>query len=422
METLFRATDLELRFPLNMNVITADRTPIVMGLRDVLRAWLDHRHEVLLRRTNHRLAAIEKRLEILDGFLRVFLDLDRVIRIIREQDDAKTGLMRAFKLTDVQAEAILNMRLRSLRRLEEMEIKREHKALTKERTEIRALLGSEKLRWERIGTEIEETAQKFGGGALGKRRTDIAAPPAPVDVSAIVQVEREPITVILSEKGWVRAARGHIADGEGQKFKEGDKLRLLLPCETTDRLVLFATDGRVFTLRAADVPRGRGDGQPIRLMIDLANQDDIVAFFVWRDDARYLVAGQSGRGFIVKAADLVAEKRTGKQVLNVRDGERALLCVPAAGDHVAVVGENRKLLVFPLDQLPELARGTGVALQKYREGGLADAKVFAIADGLTWKSGERTRTETGLVDWLGERAQTGRMPPSGFPRSGRFSG
>ena len=422
METLFRATDLEVRFPLNMNVLTAERTPVVLGLRDVLRAWLDHRHVVLVRVTNHRLAAIEKRLEILDGFIRVYLDLDRVICIIREQDDAKAGLIKAFKLSDVQAEAILNMRLRSLRKLEEMEIKREHKALTKERRDIQALLGSDKLRWDNIATEIEEISKKFGGGALGKRRTDIAAPPAPVDVSNIVQVEREPITVILSEKGWVRAVRGHIADGEGQKFKEGDKLRQLLPCETTDRLVLFATDGRVFTLRAADVPRGRGDGQPIRLMIDLANQDEVVAFFVWRDDARFLVAGSSGRGFVVKSADLIAEKRTGKQVLNVREGERALLCVPAAGDHVAVVGENRRLLIFPLDQLPEMARGTGVALQKYREGGLADAKVFALADGLTWKSGERTRTENGLRDWLGERAQAGRLPPSGFPRSGRFSG
>jgi topoisomerase-4 subunit A len=422
METLFRATDLEVRFPLNMNVLTADRTPIVMGLHDVLRAWLDHRHEVLVRVTNHRLAAIEKRLEILDGFIRVFLDLDRVIRIIREQDDAKAGLIKAFKLSDVQAEAILNMRLRSLRKLEEMEIRREHKALAKERRDIQALLGDVKLRWDRIASEIEETAKKFGSGALGARRTEIAAAPAPVDVSTIVQVEREPITVILSEKGWVRAVRGHIADGEGQKFKEGDKLRQLLPCETTDRLVLFATDGRVFTLRAADVPRGRGDGQPIRLMIDLANQDEIVAFFVWRDGARYLVAGSSGRGFLIKSADLIAEKRTGKQVLNVREGERAVLCVPAAGDHVAVVGENRKLLVFPLDELPEMARGTGVALQKYREGGLADAKVFALAEGLTWKSGERTRTETGLRDWLGTRAQSGRLPPSGFPRSGRFSG
>jgi topoisomerase-4 subunit A len=421
METLFRATQLESRFPLNMNVLGADRTPRVMSLREVLRAWLDHRHEVLIRRSTHRLTSIEKRLEILDGFLKVFLNLDEVIRIIREEDDAKAGLIRVFKLTDVQAEAILNMRLRSLRRLEEMEIKREHKTLSKERKDIQALLKSEPLRWDNIAGQIKETREKFGGGALGKRRTEIAAAPAPVDVTSIITVEREPITVILSEKGWIRSVRGHIADGEGQKFKEGDKLRLLLPCETTDRLVLFATDGRVFTLRAADIPRGRGDGQPIRLMVDLANQDDVLAFFVWRDEVRFLVAGSGGRGFIVKSADLVAEKRTGKQVLNVREGERAVLCAPADGDHVAVVGENRKLLVFPLDQLPELSRGTGVALQKYAQGGLSDAKVFKLSEGLTWRSGDRTRTETALRDWLGERAQAGRLPPSGFPRTNKFS-
>jgi topoisomerase-4 subunit A len=388
----------------------------------VLRAWLDHRQEVLVRRSTHRLAAIERRLEILDGFLKVFLNLDEVIRIIREEDDAKAGLMRTFQLSDVQAEAILNMRLRSLRRLEEMEIRKEHKGLSKERKDLQALLGSEKLRWERISSEIADIGEKFGSGPLGDRRTEISGAPVAVDVTQIELVEREPITIILSEKGWIRAVRGHIADADGQKFKEGDKLRLLLPCETTDRLVLVATDGRVFTLRASEIPRGRGDGQPIRLMIDLANQDDLLAFFIWRDDARYLVAGSSGRGFVVKAADLVAEKRTGKQVLNLREGERALLCIPAIGDHVAVVGENRKMLVFPLDQLPELTRGTGVALQKYAQGGMADAKVFRLADGLTWRSGERTRTESGLREWLGERAQAGRLPPSGFPRSGKFSG
>jgi topoisomerase-4 subunit A len=422
METLFRATDLETRFPLNMNVLTADRTPLVLGLPAVLRAWLDHRHEVLVRRGKHRLDAIEKRLEILDGFLKVFLNLDEVIRIIREQDDAKAGLIRAFKLSENQAEAILNMRLRSLRRLEEIEIKKEHKNLSKERKDMQALLASEKLRWEKIAGEIEETREKFGAGPLGKRRTAISGPPAAVDVTALVQVEREQITIILSQKGWVRAVKGTLADGDGQKFKEGDALRLLLPCETTDRLVLFATDGRVFTLRAADIPRGRGDGQPIRLMIDLANQDDILQFFIWRDGVRYLVAGNTGRGFLVKSADLIAEKRTGKQILSLREGERAAICVPADGDHVAVVGDNRKLLVFPLAELPEMARGTGVALQKYREGGLKDARVFTLAEGLTWRSGERTRTETNLRDWIGERAQTGRMPPNGFPRSGKFSG
>jgi topoisomerase-4 subunit A len=377
---------------------------------------------VLVRRTTHRLAAIDKRLEVLDGFIKVYLNLDEVIRIIREEDDAKAGLIRTFALTDNQAEAILNMRLRSLRRLEEMEIRKEHKALTRERKDMQALLASEKLRWDKIADELEETSAKFGGGPLGARRTEIGGPPAAVDISAMAQVEREPITVILSEKGWVRAVKGHIADGDGQKFKEGDALRLLLPCETTDRLVLFATDGRVFTLRAGDIPRGRGDGQPIRLMVDLANQDDILHFFIWRADTRYLVAGATGRGFVVKSADLIAEKRTGKQILSLRESERAAICIPATGDHVAVVGENRRLLVFPLAELPEMARGAGVALQKYREGGLKDAKVFTFAEGLSWKSGERTRTETNLRDWVGERAQAGRMPPSGFPRSGKFSG
>jgi topoisomerase-4 subunit A len=427
METLFRATALETRFPLNMNVLTADRTPRVLGLREVLRAWLDHRHEVLLRRSAHRLAAIEKRLEILDGFLKVFLNLDEVIRIIREEDDAKAGLIRAFTLTDNQAEAILNMRLRSLRRLEELEIRKEHRALTKELRDLQALVNSEALRWKKISGELEETRAKFAGGAtaapdLGSRRTEIAGAPAPVDISAMIAVEREPITVILSEKGWIRAVKGHIADADAQKFKEGDKLRAFLHCETTDRVNVFASDGRVFSLRAGDLPRGRGDGQPLRVTIDLGNQDDVVAFFVWRDGARMLVAGSSGRGFVVKAADLVAEKRSGKQVLNLREGERATLCVAADGDHVAVVGENRKLLVFPLDHLPELGRGTGVALQKYQQGGMADAKVFRLKDGLSWKSGERTRTEHDVREWLGERAQAGRLAPAGFPRTGRFGG
>ena len=421
METLFRATALETRFPLNMNVLTADRTPRVLGLRDVLRAWLDHRHEVLQRRSRHRLAAIEKRLEILDGFLAVFLNLDEVIRIIREEDDAKAGLVRRFELTDMQAEAILNMRLRSLRRLEEMEIRKEHKTLTKEANDTRKLLGSEALRWTRITEEITETGKRFGEGPLGQRRTTIAGAPAEIDVSETIAIEREPITVILSAKGWIRAVRGHIPDGEGQKFKEGDKLRLLIPCETTDRLALLATNGRAYTLRAGDLPRGRGDGQAIRVMLDMTNQDDIFSLFILKESAKYLVAGTGGRGFVVPGAELVAERRAGKQVLNLREGEKVAVCTAAEGDHVAVIGENRKLLIFPLSQLPELPKGTGVTLQRYKEGNLADARVFTLSEGLTWKSGERTRTELGLRDWLGERAGAGRLPPNGFPKSGKFT-
>jgi topoisomerase-4 subunit A len=420
MATLFRATQLEARFPLNMNVLTADRTPRVLGLRCVLRQWLDHRHEVLVRRSNHRLAAIARRLEILDGFLLVYLNLDEVIRIIRYEDEPKQALIATFSLSETQAEAILNMRLRSLRRLEEMEIQKEHKTLSREQKELTSLLGSEKLRWQRIGKELAETREKFGAGPLGDRRTEIGAAPAEISVSTEAFVEREPITVILSDKGWLRALRGHIADATDQKFKEGDRLRLTVACQTTDRLCLFATNGRAYTLKAGDLPRGRGDGVAIRLLADLTNEDDVAALFVWQDGLRHLVAGTGGRGFVVRAEDMLAEKRTGKQVLNVKPGEEAAFCVPAEGDHVAAVGSNRKLLVFPLEQVPEMARGGGVMLQKYKDAVLGDLKVFALADGLTWKLGEKTRTETDLRLWLGERAQVGRNVPSGFPKSGRF--
>jgi topoisomerase-4 subunit A len=420
MEMLFRATALESRFPLNMNVLTADRTPRVLGLKEVLRHWLDHRHAVLVRRSRHRLAAIEKRLEILAGFLAVYLNLDEVIRIIRSEDEPKGALMVAFTLSDLQAEAILNMRLRALRRLEELEIRKEHKALTRERKEMQALLADARLRWQRIGAELEETRQKFGAGELGQRRTEIGAAPPAVAVASEALLEREPITAILSDKGWLRAARGHLADAAELKFKEGDALRLLVPCETTDRLCLFATNGRAYTLGAGDLPRGRGDGQAVRLLAELANEDDVAALFVLREGARYLLASSAGRGFVARAEDLVAERRNGKQVLNLRPGEEAALCVAADGDHVAVIGDNRKLLVFPLQQVPQMARGAGVILQRYKDGGLRDGRVFRLDEGLTWRSGERTRTETRLADWLGERGQAGRMAPNGFPRSGRF--
>jgi topoisomerase-4 subunit A len=322
----------------------------------------------------------------------------------------------------VQAEAILNMRLRSLRRLEEIEIRKEHENLTREGRELNALLASDALKRKKITGEIEATRKAFGDGPLGRRRTEIGGVPAPVDIANIVTIEREPVTVVLSEKGWIRALRGHVADAEGQKFKEGDALRLLLPAQTTDRLILMATNGRCYSLRAGDLPRGRGDGQAIRVMLDMAATDDIGHVFVLREDARYLLASSGGRGFIAPAADLVAERRAGKQVLNLRPGETAKICVPVEGDHVAVVGENRKLLVFPIEQIAELSRGLGVTLQKYKEGGLADAKTFNLKDGLTWRSGERTRTETNLRDWLGERGQAGKLPPSGFPRSGKFGG
>ena len=420
METLFRATALEGRFPLNMNVLTADRTPMVLGLRGVLRQWLDHREDVLGRRSRHRLAAIERRLEILDGFIKVFLNLDEVIRIIREEDEVKPELMRTFDLTDVQAEAILNMRLRSLRRLEEMELRKEHATLEKERKGLVALLGSEALRWKRVAEEVTAARDKFGGGPLGTRRTLLAGVPDAIDISAEITAEREPLTVILSQKGWIRAIRGHAVDAGELKFKDGDALRLAVPCQSTDRLCLFATNGRAYTLRAGELPRGRGDGQPVRLLAELTNTDEVVTLFVWREAAKFMVASVAGKGFLVESADLLAERKGGKQVLNVKPGEEAMLCIPADGDHVAVVGVGRKLLVFPLEQIPVLARGSGVILQRYRDGGMADAKIFTLAEGLSWRLGEKTRTEPVLRDWLGERGQTGRMVPNGFPKSCRF--
>jgi topoisomerase-4 subunit A len=420
METVFRATALETRFPLNMNVLDPSRTPRVMSLKEVLRAWLDHRHEVLVRHSKHRLAAIERRLEILDGYLIVYLNLDEVIRIIREEDEPKPRLMARFELTDPQAEAILNMRLRALRKLEEMELRKEHRGLSKERRDIQTLLKDDKLRWARIVEELEATRAKFGGGALGKRRTDIGTPPPVVDVTTDAFVEREPITIVLSDKGWIRAFKGHLAEDAELRFKEGDKLKLRLPCQTTDKLTLFGTNGRAYTLKPADLPRGRGDGQPVRLLAELTNEDDVVALFIPNEAGKYLVASSAGRGFIVPGTELSAEKRTGKQILNLKPGEEAAVCVLAEGDHLAVVGENRKLLVFPLDQVPEMTRGAGVFLQRYKDGILADAKVFRLADGLTWRLGEKIRTETNLRDWIGERSQAGRLPPNGFPRAPKF--
>jgi topoisomerase IV subunit A len=418
METLFRATQLESRFSLNMNVLDASRTPGVMNLKQVLQAWLTHRAEVLVRRSNHRLAAIDRRIEVLEGYLAVYLNLDEVIRIIREEDEPKPALIRRFELSDAQAEAILNMRLRSLRRLEEMEIRKEHASLTKERKQLQALIGSEKLRWAKITEELEETRKKFGSGKLGARRTELGDVPVVLEFSNEAFVEREPITVILSDKGWVRTVKGHIADGSDLKFKEGDRLKLLLTCQTTDRLCLFGTNGRAYTLKAADLPRGRGDGQPVRVLADLTNEDDVAALFIPDETGKYLVA--SGRGFVVAGSELLAEKRTGRTILNLKPGEEAQIIVPVVGDHVAVIGTGRKLLIFPLEQIPELTRGAGVILQRYKDGGLSDARVFAIADGLTWRLGEKIRTETNLRDWIGERAQAGRMPPNGFPKSNRF--
>jgi topoisomerase-4 subunit A len=420
MASMFRATSLESRFSLNMNVLDGGRTPKVMGLRDLLRAWLDHRHEVLLRRSNHRLEAIARRLEILDGYLLVYLNVDEVIRIIRTEDEPKPKLIAAFKLSEVQAEAILNMRLRSLRRLEEQAIRNEHKKLTAEQKGLHALLKDAGKRWAAIETEIGEVQQKFGSGPLGQRRTRISTAAPVLEIAAEAFVEREPVTVILSEKGWIRAVKGHVTEDVVQKFKEGDRLDRLVRCESTDKLALLATNGRVYTLKVADLPRGRGDGQAIRLLIDLANEDGVVDLFLPDAGSKYLIAAAIGRGFIIPGDELNSERKAGKQILNLKPGEELSHCVPAKGDHVAVIGQNRKLLVFPLSELPEMPKGAGVTLQKYKDGGMADVKVFALASGLTWKLGPNTRTELKLTEWLGARAQSGRLPPNGFPKSGKF--
>jgi topoisomerase-4 subunit A len=419
METLFRATDLEARLPLNMNALDAERTPRVMGLPEVLWSWLEHRHVVLVRRAEHRLAAIARRLEILDGYLVVYLNLDEVIRIVREEDKPKEALMARFSLSEVQANAILDMRLRALRKLEEMEIRNEHKKLSAEQKKLQGLLKSEAARWDAIAAEIEAVRQKFGDGALGARRTEVGAALPEIAVDEAAFVEKEPITVILSEKGWIRAVKSHLPADAELKFKEGDELHLAVHAMTTDRIVLFATNGKAYTLKADVIPRGRGDGQPLRLMVEMTNEDAVVAMFVHQDNTKWLLASTDGKGFVVKGEDLVAEKRTGKQVMVVESGKEALVCAPAEGDSVAVTSEAR-LLIFPLDQLPEMARGRGVQLMKLNNADLLDAKVFTLKEGLSWLYGSGVRVETDLRAWRGERASAGKSHPSGFPRSRRF--
>jgi len=422
MESLFRQTDLETRIPLNMNVLDADQVPRVMNLKEVLQAFLEHRHEVLIRRSNFRLGKIEHRLEILDGYLIAYLNLDEVIRIVREEDDAKGALIKLFKLTELQADSVLNMRLRNLRKLEEMEIRNEHKDLTKEKADLKKLLGNEKLRWAAIGEEISEIRKKFGEKTeLGKRRTEIGDPPSDVVIPLEAIIDREPVTVVCSKKGWIRAARGHLQDFSEVRYKEGDGERFVFHAETTDKLLVFGTNGRFYAIGVDKLPGGRGFGEPLRLMFDMPSDHDIAALQIFKPERKLLVASSDGRGFVVAEKEVFAQTRAGKQVLNVSGSNEAKVCVPAEGDTVAVIGENRKLIIFDAGELPEMTRGRGVILQRYKDGGLSDAVVFNKADGLQWKSGERTRTETQLRDWIGKRAQAGRLPPKGFPRNNRFS-
>ncbi|HEX7968195.1 MAG TPA: DNA topoisomerase IV subunit A [Stellaceae bacterium] len=420
MESLFRATELETRVPLNMNVLDAQGVPRVMDLKEALQSFLDHRRDVLQRVTRFRLAEIARRSEILKGQMIVYLNLDEVIRIIREHDDAKERMMKRWRLSEMQVEAILNMRLRALRRLEEIAIKQELEGLGAEEKELSALLDDDKKQWKAITAELADIRKAFGAGPLGKRRTQVGAPPAAVDVPVEALVEREPVTVLCSAKGWIRAVKGHNVPLAEIKYKEGDEERFVVPTTTTDKLMIFATNGRFYTLSVDKLPGGRGHGEPLRLMIDLDNEHDVAAIMPYTAGTRLLVASSDGRGFIVPADEALGQTRNGKVVMALGDDATARVCVPAEGDHVAVVGTNRKLLIFKLSEVPEMARGRGIILQRYHDGELSDAKVFRKSDGLTWKLGDRTRTETDLRGWVGERAGSGRVAPQGFAKNNRF--
>ena len=423
MESLFRLSDLETRFPVNMNVLNARGAPVVMGLKAALQAFLDHQREVLLRRTRFRLGRIESRLHILDGLLVVFLNLDEVIRIVRFEDEPKIRLIAVFALTDIQAEAILNTRLRQLARLEEMELRREHDALSKARDGLKAVLASDAEQWKRVGSGLREALKILGPKtAVGARRSTFETPPA-IDATATLEalVAREPITVIVSERGWIRAAKGRIEDPRSLTFKEGDRLDFAVPAETTDKLLLFASDGRFFTLACDKLPSARGQGEPLRLMIDLDDKVAIQAVFPHKSGRQRLLASKSGHGFLMDEDEAVAFRKAGKQVLNV-DADGAALCMEATGDHVAIIGDNGKIVIFPLSELPTMPRGKGVKLQSYREGGLRDATMFAAADGAGWIDGSgRRRAWPEWREWLGRRASAGRLAPRGFAANRRFA-
>ncbi|QOL82820.1 DNA topoisomerase IV subunit A [Pseudooceanicola spongiae] len=447
MNLLYRNCDLELRFSMNMNVLIDGLTPKVCSMKEVLRAFLDHRRDVLQRRSQYRLEKIDHRLEVLEGFITAFLNLDRVIDIIRYDEDPKSALMaeewakkrgrardeKSYvsplgqgddgELTEIQTEAILNMRLRSLRRLEEMELIRERDALIEERAGLDDLLTTPELQWTRIAEQMRETRKAFGKDYYGgARRTLIEAAAEAEEVPLEAMIDREPLTVVCSKMGWIRAMKGHLDLAQPLKFKDGDEGRFAFHAETTDKLLVFGSNGRFYTLMAANLPGGRGMGEPLRLMVDLPNETEIVEMRIHRPGERLIVASSAGDGFIVPEDDVVAQTRSGKQILNVRDDVRALLVKPVWGDHVAVVGENRKVLIFPLEELPEMTRGKGVRLQKYKDGGLSDLSTLVLADGLSWHDpAGRTRTEMVLEDWLGKRAGTGRMAPRGFPRDNTFT-
>ncbi len=425
MESLFKLTELESRISLNLNVLVKGRIPKVVGLAEALREWLDHLRDVLLRRSNYRKAQIEHRLEVLGGYLIAYLNIDKVIRIIRTEDEPKPALMKAFKLTEIQADAILNMRLRSLRKLEEMEIRTEDKTLRAELKGINAVLGSEAEQWKKVAEQVRKVREMFGPKTpLGKRRTMFADAPEH-DLAAIEEafVEREPVTVVLSDKGWVRTLKGHVEDLSNLTFKSDDRLGFSFFAETTSKILLLATNGRFYSLDVAKLPGGRGHGEPIRMFIDMEQDAAVVSAFVNTGGRKFLIASHEGQGFVVNEDDCVGTTRKGKQVLNVEMPNEARALATVAGDTVAVIGENRKLLIFPLDQVPEMARGRGVRLQKYKDGGLSDIAVFNAKEGLKWRDSagrEFSASMKELADWRGNRADAGRLPPKGFPKSNRF--
>jgi topoisomerase-4 subunit A len=425
MESLFKLTELESRIPLNMNVLSKGKVPKVMDLAEVLKEWLDHRREVLIRRSRHRLAEIEHRLEVLGGLLVAYLNLDKVIKIIRNEDEPKPVLMKTFKISEVQADAILNMRLRNLRKLEEMEIRREDKELRVEKADIEKLLKSEKQQWATVGDQIKEVREKFSKKTpLGKRRTDFAEAPEH-DEAAIEEamVVREPITVVVSEKGWLRALRGHQADVSGISFKADDGPKFAFPAETTSKILVFATNGRFYTIDAAKLPGGRGHGEPVRLYADMEQDAELVSAFRYQSGRKFQVASNNGRGFVVAEDDCLANTRKGKQVLNVKPPDKAVAVAAVEGELAAAVGENRKMVIFPLEQVPEMARGRGVRLQRHKDGGLSDVTTFKAGDGLRW-IGEGGRTSIlslkELAAWRGNRGDAGRVRPDRFLANLKF--
>lgn len=421
MESLYRVTELETRISLNMNVIDKNGSPKVMSLKEVLQAFLDHRHEVLIRRSNYRLSQIDHRLEVLEGLLIAYLNLDEVIKIIREKDDPKAVMMKKWKLTDIQAESILNMRLRSLRKLEEVEIKREHKELSAERAGLKALLKDEEKRWEAISVEIKEIKKKFGASTeLGKRRTDFTEAPQSQVISIEAFVEKEPITILYSNKGWIKALKGNVDDLSSVKYKEGDKGEFVVKGYTTDKLIVFCTDGKFHTISCSNIPGGKSFGEPLNLMVDMDTGVQALSMFIYKEDTKLLVVSDKGKGFVVNSDDVLAQTRNGKQILNLPEGAKAFKCLNLEGDSVAIIGNNRRMLVFSVNDIPEMKRGQGVTLQKYTTGNVADVKLFNLKEGLSWTSGGKTKTEKNLKGQINQRGTVGKLPPAGFPRSNQF--